>query len=254
MIVREHFADTDAYYINLPASKYRRSCIEREFSGMFKSLSRVEPVATTIQDGAEFMRCMEDAYNNYNHLHRLDGKQIFVSPSGKVDSFKQSTDMHVLMQASKYYSLYKTTKLNLQNFLESGKQRVLFLEDDATCRPGFLDCDMHMPEADIVVWGGACSDVHRDSLAFSMHGRYKLKRIRNRKSAWFTTCYEVTKAGANAMLEAFDSTPAIPLDLLWMYAFDVCNAYACYPMGIVQHGISEVTGVKSKMHNEREQQ
>lgn len=248
MIVREYFADLDAYYINMASAEDRRKHIEHEFCDVFSSLTRIEPVHTDIQDGAEFMLCMEDAYNNYNSSHRLDGKQIFLSPSGKVDSFKPSNDAHILMQASKYYSLYKTTKLDLQKFLESGKQRALFLEDDATCRQGFLDCDLHIPDADILVWGGACAELERDNKAFANNSKYKFRRIKNRKSAWFTTCYEVSQAGAKALLDTFDSFPALPIDLLWMHSFDICNAYACYPMGIVQYGASEVTGATSKMY------
>lgn len=234
MLIREYFADLDAYYINLASAKHRRDDMEREFSDVFSTLTRVEPVHTNEQDGAEFVQDMQYAYANCNSLHRFD-------------YFRKAIANYIPGQASKYCSLYRTTRQNLQTFLESDKQRVVFLEDDATCRTGFLDCDMSIPDADMIVWGGACADVHKDSVSFMRHSKYRLKRLDKRRNAIFTTCYEVSRRGAEAFLEAFDNMPAMPIDLLWMYAFDVCNAYACYPMGIAQQGTSGITGAKSSM-------
>ena len=71
---------------------------------------------------------------------------------------------------------------------------------------------------------------------------FEFRKKTGKGTANYTTCWEVTRRGAIALVRAYDR-PAVTIDTAWRYAFDVVDSYALFPMGFVQRfGSSSTDG------------
>jgi hypothetical protein len=243
----EHFADINAVYINLSKDVDRREKMEALYSSMFKKLSRVEPVhfEDAFEAGVRAKENLIETRKNYDDKDYFKLVNMYADISIKrFRNRKPRADALNFVWLPKHYaaqdSLSQTCKAILKSFIDSGKDRFLLMEDDATPRD-FIDKEIDIPDdADILVWGGACPSAQTDANKFSKTLDYSFKKVDGRHSAWYTTAYELTRKGAIALYKEYDARPGYTVDTVWRYAFDNVNAYRLVPMGFVQGASSSI--------------
>lgn len=248
MTPREHFKDLDAVYINLEKDVDRKRQVLENCGGLFKTFVRVEPVKydDMRQKGLEVKKNLEKTAKLFDPKDYLKTCYMYKEVSEKAfmnrKSRKDKLEMTWLPEQYAAHNSLTDTVLNiLDDFLGSDKQKLVVVEDDAYPRD-FLDIDLDIPDADIIVWGGASRGVVSDAVAVRDGKSFEFKKKTGKGTANYTTCWEVTRRGAIALVRAYDR-PAVTIDTAWRYAFDVVDSYALFPMGFVQRfGSSSTDG------------
>ena len=248
MTPREHFKDLDAVYINLEKDVDRKKKLLENCGSLFKTFVRVEPVKyfDMRQKGLEVKKGLEKTAKYFDPKGYLKSCYMYREVSEKTfmnrDPRKDKLEMSWLPEHyAAHNSLTETVLGILNEFLDSDKQRLVVVEDDA-CPRDFLDVDLNIPDADILIWGGASRGVVSDAVAVRDGKSFEFRKKTGKGTANYTTCWEVTRKGASALVRAYDR-PAVTIDTAWRYAFDLVDAYALFPMGFVQRsGSSSVDG------------
>lgn len=238
----------------MESEKSRRAQVEANFADVFGELKFIEPFkqGTLEEQGLMFKhelvnaRLHTDELGLLSRLHQAEAIDD-VEFLARTLSDRHKFGAYTAEQFGKYRSLYMTTLNVLQSFLQSDMKSLILMEDDAYPRSKFLDTDLHIPEADILVWGGACNSLSKDNKSFALGKQYAFKKLQRRKYATFTTCYEFTRRGADILLSEYNSRHPMPTDIIWCYAFRKCEAYTMSPMGIIQKGESTVVDRQLQM-------
>ena len=167
MTPREHFKDLDAVYINLEKDADRKKQVLENCGSLFKTFVRVEPVKynNMRQKGLEVKKNLEKTAKLFDPKDYLKTCYMYKEVSEKAfmnrKSRKDKLEMTWLPEQYAAHNSLTDTVLNiLDDFLGSDKQKLVVVEDDAYPRD-FLDIDLDIPDADIIVWGGASSSSKR---------------------------------------------------------------------------------------------
>jgi hypothetical protein len=238
---RDYFKTIDAVYINLDVAKERRASIEHDFGNTFRSLTRVEPVHFDDMFSAGVdakMRLIESA-ESYDEKGYFKCSEQYKKISA--DRFKKrkggsvhANSVWTPEQYAAQESLSQTSRKILQAFLNTSLNKLMILEDDARARD-FMNQEIDIPDdADILVWGGAVTSAQSDANRFAKNTSFWFSKIDGKHNAWYTTAYEVSRAGASKLLEEYNFRPAYTTDTVWRYAFDEVDTYRLSPMGFVQ--------------------
>ena len=253
--VADHFKGIDAFYINLDEAEARRESMTSTFSDVFRSLNRVKPIefvedAKTV--GVQAKASLVEAKKLYDVKHVFKGmvmyNDILLSKFANRTFNPRAKAPWTPEDYAAQESLYRTTINILLKIVDCDFDRAIIMEDDCYVRDGLLEADIEIPDADILVWGGAFANIMQDAKKFADGKPYAFKRRTSKRRAWFAHCYEVTKAGARTMLDVFKSFPTGTVDTTWLYAFDMCKAYALEPTGIVQSGAASQLQACTRIH------
>jgi hypothetical protein len=236
----DYFKTIDAVYINLDVATERRASIEHDFGNAFRSLTRVEPVHFDDMFSAGVdakIRLMESA-KSYDEKGYFKCSEQYKEISA--DRFKKrkggsvhANSVWTPEQYAAQESLSQTSRKILQAFLNTSLSSLMILEDDARARD-FMNQELDIPDADILVWGGAVTSAQSDADRFAKTKSFSFTKINGKHSSWYTTAYEVSRLGAAKLLEEYLARPAYTTDTVWRYAFDEVDTYRLSPMGFVQ--------------------
>ena len=258
MTPREHFKNVDAFYINRFIDEDRRNKIETNFEGIFKSLTRVEPVKFEDMkaQGIDYKRRLVKS-------KELDVDDLFrgtMFADIDIDRFANrkpkptsSTSPYTPIQYACAESAALTVKLILTNMLESGLEHVMILEDDACPRWEVLD-DVHdIPEGDMILWGMYMHNVLAETKLFKRQKNPTWRKMKPGNGCFGAHAWEVTRTGAIECLKLYDEFPAVINDVNRQYLFNRIDCYGLYPTGIIQRGDSTISKATIHMALTREE-
>lgn len=259
MTPREHFKNVDAFYINRLQDDIRRHRIQEDFDGVFKSLTRVEPVKFKDMkaQGIDYKKRLIDLKMNYDDRDLLVGTMFgncdLSRFANRKEKAKSSSSPYTPEQYARAESLALTVKLILERFINSDLDRVMILEDDAHPRWSILDDIYDVPEADILIWGMYMHNTLQETKNF-LHKKHAVwKKMSPGNGCFGSQAWELDRHGAEEFLKLYDEMSAIVVDVSRKFIFDKVTCYGLHPTGIIQRGDSTISNSSMQMALTREE-
>lgn len=258
MTPREHFKNVDAFYINRFIDEDRRNKIESGFDGVFKTLTRVEPVKFEDMktQGIDYKRRLIKT-------KELDVEDLFKGTMFSdidLDRFANrkpkptsSTSPYTPVQYACAESAALTAKSILEYAVDNGLEHIMILEDDACPRWDVLDDIDDIPDGDLILWGMYMHNVLAETKLFKRKKRPTWRKMKSSNGCFGAHAWEVTRTGAIECLKLYDEFPAVVNDVNRQYLFNRIDCYGLYPTGIIQRGDSTISKATIHMALTREE-
>lgn len=248
----ERMKNVDAFYANRMQDKERRERLESGFEGVFRSLTRLEPVkfddmrAQGVDFKKRLMECRKYDYKGV--LKNIAFNTVVIDRFAKRNTRSVKSPVPYTPEAyAASESLALTAKQAFETFLASDNERMMFLEDDAMMRTEILDSLTDIPDADMIVWGGCTNGLKNEAARFAKTDGYKWRKLNSKSWHNGAQAFELNRKAASEFLKLYEMFPAIILDQNWLYLFDDVEAYSLMPVGIIQSGLSVINGSTIRM-------
>lgn len=233
----DHLRGLPCYWINLTTSTDRAKQFTEKSAPLFGEATRVDAVTpdrVTDKDLDDFITAWRRSVDHIvTHVNDPEARRLHL---GSVPKPRSSRDLRRIMLA-----LTRSHLNALQRGLADGHPRFCVAEDDVVPRHTVWDSSVSAPptDSDIAVHSGALRyAAHRQDDALFTKGRsHEWRPIKKPLSSLCAGLYEVTPAGAEAIIRACETFPMM-IDHSWGFALRECRSTVMTPNTFAQLGPS----------------